>query len=113
VTYRQAGTMTAPVIFRGLAVDNLGSVWVASSSGDVVQISEDDVTLVHTVESIAAADVVGVAIDFQHNVWAVSQGGNTAVKINPTDYTFDQFPVGRGPYTYSDMTGYQLRTVIF
>jgi streptogramin lyase len=57
--------------------------------------------------------VIGVAIDYQHNVWAVSQGGNMAVKINPTTYEFEQFTIGRGPYTYSDMTGYQLRTVIF
>ena len=112
VTYRQAGTMTDPVFFRGIAVDNRGSVWVASTSGDVLQINEADVTLVHTVEDIAPEAVVGVAIDFQYNVWAVSQGGNAAVKIDPATYSFERFPVGRGPYTYSDMTGYQLRTVI-
>ena len=112
VTYRRAGTAADPVFFRGLAVDNRGSVWVANTSGDVFQINEADVTLVHVVENIAPEAVVGVAIDFQYNVWAVSQGGNVAVKIDPTTYSFERFPVGRGPYTYSDMTGYQLRTVI-
>jgi len=110
LTYRESG---ATIFFRGIAVDNLGSVWVASTTGDVLQINEADVTRVHTVTGIGPESVVGVAIDFQHNVWAVSQGGNMAVKINPTTYEFDQYPVGRGPYTYSDMTGYQLRTVIF
>jgi hypothetical protein len=56
--------------------------------------------------------VVGIAIDFEGSVWAVSQGGDAALKIHPEDYTVETFGVGLGPYTYSDMTGYQLRTVI-
>jgi hypothetical protein len=109
-TYRAGGFAT---FYRGIAVDNVGSVWVADTAGNVIQVREDDVTLVNVVSAIAPADVIGVAIDYQHNVWAVSQGGNMAVKINPTTYEFEQFTIGRGPYTYSDMTGYQLRTVIF
>jgi hypothetical protein len=109
VTYQVDGV---GVFYRGIAVDNVGSVWVAETAGNVIQIREDDVTPVNVVSGIAPAQVIGVAIDYQHNVWAVSQGGDMVVKINPATYEFEQFPIGRSPYTYSDMTGYQLRTVI-
>ncbi|MBN1771957.1 MAG: hypothetical protein JXB32_11880 [Deltaproteobacteria bacterium] len=98
--------------FRGIAVDDRGSVWVANTQGDVLQVDEESVELVHTITGLAPADVIGVAVDFQHQIWAVSQGGNMAVRINPETYAYEQFPIGSGPYTYSDMTGYQLRTVI-
>jgi DNA-binding beta-propeller fold protein YncE len=105
-----AGGMTN--FFRGLAVDGSGSVWVADTGGDVLRIDAGDVTLVHRFHA-GPSDVVGVAIDFQGFVWAISQGGNAAIKINPETYETQSFPVGSGPYTYSDMTGYQLRGVIF
>jgi hypothetical protein len=109
VTYTAAGMMN---FFRGIAVDNRGSVWVANTGGNVLQVSEADVTLLNDIAGVGTEAVVGVAVDFQFNIWAVSQGGNAAVKINPTDRTFVRYPVGSQPYTYSDMTGYQLRTVI-
>jgi streptogramin lyase len=109
VTYSAPGLTR---FYRGIAVDNAGSVWVASTTGEVVQVREADVTFVHE-EHVGPDAVVGVAIDFEGNVWAVSQGGNAALKMNPATYAVESFPVGVGPYTYSDMTGYQLRTVIF
>jgi hypothetical protein len=108
-TYRD-NRMTA--FFRGIAVDNRGSVWVANTQGDVLQISEADVTLTNTVSGMGS-EVVGVAIDFLGKVWAVDRTGNQAVRIDPATLAWEAFPVGSLPYTYSDMTGYQLRTVIF
>lgn len=95
---------------RGIAVDDAGSVWAAVTHGDVVRISEDSVGLIHQFAA-GPADIVGVAIDHQGFVWAVSQGGNAALKINPSTYEVESFPIGMGPYTYSDMTGYQLSIV--
>jgi hypothetical protein len=109
VTYHAPGLAK---FYRGIAVDNDGSVWVASTMGQVVQVREADVTFVHE-QDVGPEAVVGVAIDFQGKVWAVSQGGNAAEKMDPVTYAVESFPVGLGPYTYSDMTGYQLRTVIF
>jgi hypothetical protein len=97
---------------RGIAVDNNGYVWAAVTSGNVVQVTEDTVELVNEFH-VGPADVVGVAVDFQGYIWAVSQGGNEALKIDPLTYDVQECPVGRGPYTYSDMTGFQLNTVIF
>jgi len=107
---------TSPItdFLRGLAVDRNGNVWVANTGGDVLQVSQSDVTLLHRIPT-GCSEVVGVAIDFADNVWAVSQGSNKAIKITPVwdpEPMVETFPVGQGPYTYSDMTGYQLRTVI-
>jgi len=96
---------------RGIAVDNNGYVWAAVTSGNVVQVTEDTVELVNDFH-VGPADVVGVAVDFQNFIWAVSQGGNEAIKIDPVTYEVQEFPVGQGPYTYSDMTGFQLHNVI-
>jgi len=105
-------TLTTPGRFnRGIAVDNEGSVWAAVTTGDVLRVREDDVTEMYTVSGAGPAEIVGVAIDFQGYVWAISQGGNAALRIDPDTYDVDSFPIGRGPYTYSDMTGYQLSIV--
>ena len=110
-TGEQVAYRAGMTFFRGLAVDGRGSVWVANTGGTVLQINEADVTLVHEVPGVGS-EVVGVAIDYQYNVWAVAQGSSHAAKINPTTYEVETFRVGSGPYTYSDMTGFQLRTVI-
>jgi sugar lactone lactonase YvrE len=109
-TYNAPGFATN--FFRGCAVDNNGSVWVADTGGDVLQVSEDTVELINRFHA-GPSEVVGVAVDYQDQIWAVSNGGNQALRINPETYEVSSFMVGRGPYTYSDMTGYQLRTVIY
>lgn len=108
-TYVAGGMMA---FFRGLAVDNRGSIWVADTGGDVLRVDENTVELTHRFHAGPQA-VVGIAVDYQDMIWAVSEGGNSAIRIDPDDYSIESFPVGIGPYTYSDMTGYQLRTVIY
>jgi streptogramin lyase len=56
--------------------------------------------------------MVGVAIDYEGYVWTVSQGGNAAHKVHPATWDITTVPIGSGPYTYSDMTGMQLRGVV-
>ena len=98
--------------FRGLAVDGRGSVWVADTYGRVLRFSEERVELDYQVSTDGARGIVGVAVDYHGQVWAVSQHDNAALKIDPDTYQVERFPVGNGPYTYSDMTGHQLRTVV-
>jgi streptogramin lyase len=105
-TYR-AGAVQ---IHRGVAVDDEGSVWVAVTGGSLIEVDETTVDLVGTAP-LGASEVVGVAIDFQGYVWAVSQGSNQAIKVDPDTYEVERFTIGSGPYTYSDMTGYQLSIV--
>jgi streptogramin lyase len=102
---------------RGIAVDDMGSVWAAVTTGEVLRVNEDDVTLIDrfgVYSGGASGDIVGVAIDFQQYVWAVAYREGVdgwAIKINPIDYSTEAFEIGKGPYTYSDMTGYQLSIV--
>ncbi len=101
-------------MLRGIAVGSEksgGFVWAADSSGNLVKIDEESVEVVEAFR-IGTPDMIGVAVDFEGYVWAVSQGGNAAYKFNPDDDTFVTVGIGRGPYTYSDMTGVQLRQVI-
>jgi DNA-binding beta-propeller fold protein YncE len=101
-------------LLRGIAVGremSRGFVWAADSSGDILKIDQATGAFV-TAIPVGVPDTIGVAIDFEGYVWAVSQGGNAAYKIDPRTETFTTVPIGTGPYTYSDMTGVQLENVI-
>jgi len=101
-------------MLRGIAVGSeksRGFVWAADSSGNLVKIAEESVEVV-AAYAIGTPDMIGVAVDFEGYVWAVSQGGNAAYKFDPDAGTFVTVRIGSGPYTYSDMTGVQLRQVI-
>ncbi len=55
---------------------------------------------------------VGVAVDTDGKVWTVNQCSSNASRIDPdTGALIGTYPVGTEPYTYSDMTGYALRTI--
>jgi streptogramin lyase len=97
---------------RGVAVDGNGSVWAACTSGDIIQIDEETVELVSRTPVGTATEMVGVAIDYDGFVWTVDRAGGTAYKIDPVDPTIQTaVPIGPLPYTYSDMTGMQLKNV--
>lgn len=97
--------------FRGLAVDGQGSVWVADTAGSLLRVNEARVELDRRIP-LPARGIVGVAVDYYGKVWAVSQENDAALRLDPSTLDVDRFPVGSGPYTYSDMTGHQLRTVM-
>lgn len=55
---------------------------------------------------------VGVAVANDGMLWTVNQCGSNATRINPdTGAVFGSYATGSSPYTYSDMTGYALRTI--
>jgi len=121
--------------FRGIAVDRDGFVWAIDTTDDSViylinpaefpedtaivdsyYLGDDDVDggVVH------AHNGVGVAIDFDGNVWGVSRNGGddngyaTRLEVDRSDslpavVAKDIIPVGKEPYSYSDMIGYHLR----
>ncbi|MBI4701003.1 MAG: hypothetical protein HY744_07570 [Deltaproteobacteria bacterium] len=99
---------------RGVAVGialSAGSVWAASTNGDLIQVDMETVKVVKR-QHIGAEAMVGVAVDYQGFVWTVSQGGNAAHKVHPVSWEITTVPIGKEPYTYSDMTGMQLWGVI-
>ena len=54
---------------------------------------------------------LGMAVDFDDNIWAVAYNSGTACKFDVNGNVLATINVGGNPYTYSDMTGYQLRTI--
>jgi streptogramin lyase len=99
---------------RGVAVGSAlseGFVWAANTNGDLLQIDRESVQVVHR-EPVGVQEMVGAAVDCEGYVWTVSLGGNSAYKVHPGTWQVDAVPLGQQPYTYSDMTGMQLRAVI-
>jgi glutamine cyclotransferase len=94
---------------RGLAVDAKGSVWVASTSFGVHQLDMESMAVVKSIPLGASKNFVGMAIDFDGMIWSINQAESTAYKIDPATYAVTSVASGKGPYTYSDMTGFQLR----
>jgi hypothetical protein len=103
---------------RGIAAAEGGRIWMGVSTSD------DWETQVGRIVSFRAADgggvrsydlpegvgTVGVGLDSAGRIWGVNRDTSNASRLDPTDGTIDEFPVGSGPYTYSDFTGYALRT---
>ena len=106
---------------QGIATDGNGDVFIAGSlSGNTVghykqtfdaNGSFTGVTFVanYTVES----GPTGVAVDGDGIVWATNYNSDSISRIDPTvvDGNVTHYPVGNGPYNYSDMTGNVVRTV--
>jgi len=102
----------------GVTVDFEGIVWASSFSHNVLyKIDPTSGQILCTIPvpmtGPDATDARGVAMDAANKVWVVQRIGGYAHRFN-RDCTFDQTFVvehGAGMYTYSDMTGSQLRTV--
>jgi streptogramin lyase len=103
---------------RGIVVDREGDVWVAHSHcptsqtsntcGKITRFSSEDGSNLHTFD-FDAKGTIGVDFDGDGNLWGVNQGTNNVVRITPSSGATAMFPVGEGPYTYSDFTGHSLR----
>ncbi len=94
---------------RGLAIDNKGSLWFADTTIGAHQVNTETLDLVKNIPLGTAKGFTGMALDFDGKVWAIGREGSEAFKIDPVTYAATAVKVGLHPYTYSDMTGYQLR----
>jgi streptogramin lyase len=97
---------------RGIAADRDGSVWAANTAGTIVQLDQETMEVIKNTKIGNAVMMIGIAVDYEGNVWGVSQGTSRAYKMNPKTYEFKAVPIAPQPYTYSDMTGMQLRGVV-
>ncbi|MDQ3033949.1 MAG: hypothetical protein M3Y87_16150 [Myxococcota bacterium] len=101
---------------HGIAADGSGWVWAACDGLGVVRLLADDPSMWTAVAGSEGRGAKGMAVDFDGQIWCINLGsGNDATVIVPgpglMDYTVDVgvVPVGITRYTYSDMTGQQLR----
>ncbi len=110
---RWARVTTGPGNCNGIGADAEGFIWAACESSTVIT-RIDANTLASTNVSVRGSR--GVGIDADGKVWAIVRGNNAAADvIRPgatlMEYTVDSSvgPVLQDKYTYSDMTGLQLR----
>jgi hypothetical protein len=98
---------------RGLAADKDGSVWVADNSEcGVWQVDHKTNTLVAFHKLNPCSIPVGVSVDLEGFVWVVDEAG-WAWKIDPMNVPgMQKVDIIGDHYTYSDMTGGQLKSVI-
>ena len=97
---------------RGVAVDQENNIWFAEwEHNSVSKFSPDGTHLGQFALGAGASGPLGMAVDFDDNIWAIAYTSGHASKYDLNGNLLATFSVGGNPYTYSDMTGYQLRTV--
>lgn len=117
---------------RGIAADAMGRIYVASSH-EWIRFGPGGITASPPISRLTILDAdtgaviriigtpasplpglgsTGVGLDSAGQVWLVNQDSSTATRIDPTTGAARDFPTGESPYTYSDFTGFALRTFI-
>lgn len=103
---------------RGIAADRDGWIYVGSSNnintGDVVghitRFRQEDGSQLQVFDfSNRGAGTIGVGLDNQGRVWGINNSTGNATRLDPSTGQTQHFPVGVGPYTYSDFSGFTLR----
>ena len=92
---------------RGVAVDATGTVWLASSGNDRLARFDATGTLLGT--SLTCRDPIGVGVATDGDVWSMCNGDDLAQRWTSGGALRAEVGVGDAPYSYSDMTGFQLR----
>jgi len=107
-------TISLPPKTRGIAANTSGYVFVASdSSNKVTKIDVNSMAQVGSVSLGGGRHPIGMGVDFDGKVWAINHGNSSATRINPDNMTkLFETSTGSSPYTYSDMTGFQQKTVV-
>ena len=104
---------------RGIAIGTgktEGSVFAAETYGVLYQINQETMQIegdfVFTPDGLTDIKMIGVAVDYKGFVWTVASSTNQAYKYDVQTGEYLIVDIGLRPYTYSDMTGVQLRNVI-
>ena len=103
-----------PGRLHGIAADANGFIWGALQQSGIIRIDADDPNSRIVVPGTEGPANKGMAIDAQGKVWCITQNNYaTVITPGPTlDANTVETPVATsmvGNYTYSDMTGLQLR----
>ncbi|WP_375770013.1 hypothetical protein NR798_03750 [Archangium gephyra] len=92
---------------RGVAVDHEGDVWVACWSTSKLLRFNSAGVFVRSYPT--APGTLGVAIDHKQRIWTANQTSDTLSRIDPGGLVpTESYPAGGHPYSYWDMTGFQL-----
>ncbi len=106
---------SARMFIHGIAADGRGSVWGAGYEQGIIRIVGDDPGRYAAVPASVGQSIKGVAVDSDGKVWGINMSEQNATVVSPgpglTEFTVwtEVAPGLVSPYTYSDMTGEQLR----
>lgn len=115
---------------RGIAADGRGHIYVAASHtsltiGPTGLVAGDPISRVTILNAetgaverivgtpsapLPGSGTTGVGLDSSGAIWLVNQLSSTATRLDPVTFAPREFATGTAPYTYSDFTGYALRT---
>ncbi len=98
---------------RGVAIDRDGNVWMACSGNNWVDKFDPSGKYLLSVNigAYGGSGPIGVGVDSDGYVWVTCNTTNNTFKISASGNIIGSYAVGAGPYTYSDMTGFNLQNV--
>lgn len=115
---------------RGIAADASGRIYVAASHLSIafapgfpggyyvsepiarLTIFDSDGGSAVRVFDVPGLASIGVGLDSMGRAWLVNQESGTATRVDPETGEAREFAAGTSLYTYSDFTGYALRTFV-
>ena len=102
------------VVVHGVVADGVGGVWGALLGRGLLRADAEDPARWRVVEGSAGPLHKGLALDDAGQVWSITLGGRADVALpvpgsEAAALETDVLPGLVAPYTYSDMTGAQLR----
>ncbi len=91
----------------GIGVDGTGNIFLSGCGGDIYKFLPDGTLLCYAPPQVGGwYNTRGAVIDSNGNVWLNHNGSDNISEFRGTDCApLGVFPVGHGPYTYSDATG--------
>ncbi len=92
---------------RGVAVDSDGTIWLASSGNN--RLARFDASGTQLGNSATCSTPIGVGVASDGSIWSMCYSDDLAQRWSPAGSLLGSVPVGDAPYSYSDMTGFQLR----
>ncbi len=106
-------TRVSSVFIHGIAADDKGFIWGAGLGSGVIRYDAEDPSQMLAVPQTGLSPK-GMAVDLDGKIWAINLSDDSAIVIEPGATLNDNtvsVPVNGlvAPYTYSDMTGSQLR----
>jgi len=100
---------------HGIAADGEGWVWAACWATGIIRLTGDDPSSYTVVAGTGGFSCKGMAVDMDGKIWSINNAHNSAIVVTPGPTLTDAsamtgvVPTIISPYTYSDMTGQQLR----
>jgi len=96
---------------RGLAIDKNGNIWAAYSNSNTIGKFDKDGTFIASYD-VHGETPVGVGVDTENHIWINNQESDNVTELDQNGNLLRNIEVGHMPYTYSDMTGFNLRTFV-